>query len=215
MTNPRADESADRQLMARLLRGDEHALEELLQDQWDALVDYAASLLGSLDDAQDVVQDAFVRFWNRRRAWQPGSTARPILFRIVRNLALDQRRGAEVRAKWAASTALRQTVEPPVGAGALEEQELRAAIDLALQNLGERQREVVVLSRFHGLSRQQVTEVTGLAPGTVSNLLSDAMSRLCQELAPYLEAAPPLARRRVVLRKIQGAGCRPPLRPPK
>jgi len=197
-----SEHQADRELMARLLRGDEQALEELLQEHWDALVDYATSLLGSLDDAQDVAQDAFVRVWNRRRAWQPGSSARAILFRIVRNLALDQRRGAEVRARWAASTALRAAPELPVAPGALEEQELRAAIELALRTLGDRQREVVVLSRFHGLSRQQVAEVTGLAPGTVSNLLSDAMSKLCQALAPHLEATPVLARRRVALRRI-------------
>jgi RNA polymerase sigma-70 factor (ECF subfamily) len=194
----------DSTAMDRLASGEESALEELLECYWDALVDYAASLVGSLDDAQDVVQDAFVRLWDRRSEWQKGTEPRPIMFRIVRNLALDLLRGANVRAKWAAAGNPGPVAADLVAAGELEAEELSHAIARALETLGEREREVVRLCRFHGMSRREVTKVTGLASQTVSNLLSAARMRLRRALAPHLEER---AARLFVIESLAEPGC--------
>lgn len=92
MTDPAALTAADRQLMARLATGDEVALEDILERHWGALLDYATRWLDTPDAAQDLVQEAFIRLWDRRERWDGQSGARPILFRMVRNLAIDHRR---------------------------------------------------------------------------------------------------------------------------
>lgn len=176
--------------MARLACGDEGALATMLHDHWPDLVAYGTHLLGSPDQAQDLAQEAFVRLWERRGDWQPNSTPRPILFRILRNLALDERRALLVRARCGpAIAAVGPAVVRPVGTDRVEAAELQAAIDDALRRLSEREREVVVLSRFHDLARAEIASITGLAPRTVSNLLSVAMARLARILSPRLEAA--------------------------
>lgn len=180
------DSALDERLLARLAQGDEAALESLLEQHWNALIDYAHGLLHSDDGAKDVVQEAFIRLWERRGDWRTGG-ARPILFRIVRNLALDQQRGASVRVRGAAAIRAAATPVAAVAQHSIEEQELSAAIAVALRALSDREREVVVLSRFHGLTRAQIAEVLTLAPQTVSNLLSVALARLWRALAPYLD----------------------------
>lgn len=174
-------------LMARLARGDETALTVLLNTYWSGLVRYGEHLLGSPDAAQDLAQAAFVRLWERRARWRAGSAPRPILFRLVRNLAVDERRAARTRDRSNPAAAL--AASPPVGTERVEAAELREAIARALADLGSREREIVVLSRFHEMSRAEIAAVTGLSPGSVSNLLSIGMARLARALAPALDAA--------------------------
>lgn len=187
-------------VLVRLAAGDESALAELLDRHWGAVVDYAFRLLGSRDAAQDVAQEAFVRLWEHRQRWAPDSSARAILLRIARNLAVDVRRAEAARFRWVAEAAPQAREAAVQQTELAEDQELLRALDRALDRLGEREREAVVLSRFHGLSRSQVAEVMGIAPSSVSNLLSVAMARLWRALAPHLDkpavGAPPWRRLR-------------------
>ena len=202
MTDPAALTAADRQLMARLATGDEVALEDILERHWSALLDYATRWLDTPDAAQDLVQEAFIRLWDRRERWDGQSGARPILFRMVRNLAIDHRR------QTAAVERSLQSLPPalPVAPSAetIEEEELLAALHQALERLNPREREIVILSRIQGLTRSEVAAVTGLAPGTVSNLLSIGMSRLRRAVERIIgdPEAPPLRPPRGHLRKI-------------
>ncbi len=176
MTHPSAANAADRHLMARLATGDEAALEDILERHWGSLLDYAARWLDTPDVAQDLVQEAFIRLWDRRARWDGQSGARPILFRMVRNLAIDHRRQAAANERRLKSLPAAPPVSPI--ADGLEETELIDAVYQALERLNPREREIVVLSRIQGLTRAEVAAVTGLAPGTVSNLLSLGMTRL-------------------------------------
>ena len=202
MTDPAALTAADRQLMARLATGDEVALEDILERHWSALLDYATRWLDTPDAAQDLVQEAFIRLWDRRERWDGQSGARPILFRMVRNLAIDHRR------QTAAVERSLQSLPPalPVAPSAetIEEEELLAALHQALERLNPREREIVILSRIQGLTRSEVAAVTGLAPGTVSNLLSIGMTRLWRAVERITgdPKAPPLRPPRGHLRKI-------------
>jgi RNA polymerase sigma-70 factor (ECF subfamily) len=180
------DHAFQARLLARLATDDESALDALLEMHWDALIDYALGLNGSLDAAKDAVQEAFIRLWERRSHWERGSLAGPILYRIVRNQAVDQRRAEAVRARGAAVVELNQSVTATPDQ-TIDEQELAAAVRVALGALSAREREVVVLSRFHGLGRGEIAEVMALAPQTVSNLLSVGLTRLLRALGPYLD----------------------------
>ncbi len=189
MPIPRADGPTPDPVMIRLAEGDETVVALLLDRHWAAVVGYASGILGSSDLAQDVAQEAFVRLWDRRASWTAGHGPRPILFRIARNLALDLGRADRNLTPWAPDFAPPDPA--PLAPDRLEADELAAAIDGALARLNDREREVVVLSRIHGLSRSEIATVTGLRPGSVSNLLSVGMLRLARSLAPYLGTAGP------------------------
>lgn len=175
--------------LVRLRRGSSEALEELLNAYRSSLVAYAYKLVdGRSDLAEDLVQEAFVRLWERRAAWKEGSAPAPILYTLVRNLALNERRNRNTRK-------LLLRLQPfPSRAGLTPEKELEGhelgdAINRAVDALPARRREVFRLAWFHGLSYQEVADVLSITPRTVANQMSSALKELRTVLRPHLEEA--------------------------
>lgn len=181
----------DEHLIARLASGDPDALAVLMSLHWSAVVTYAYGFLEAQDAAEDVAQTAFVRLWEGRSRWRLDSTPRGLLFRIARNLALNERRHAGVKAEWQ----VRASSSPVAGSvpqsDEVEADELRRAAEEAIRGLPTRRREVFELARFHGLSYRQIADALEISPQTVANQMSSALSELRERLASFLEAPSP------------------------
>lgn len=176
----------DRELMKRLRIDDTTALDELMALYWEDLVRYAWSIVDSADDAEDIAQQVFLQLWRRRRQFEHrGAGVRSYLLRIARNLSLnEQRRRLVIRN---AAPRLRDSIaRQPTPVESLEEAELKAAVQVALDELPPRRREVYTLIRFHGLSYREAAEVMGISPQTVANQLSSALAELRRSLRVYL-----------------------------
>src|SRR4051812_8134643 len=119
----------------------------------------------SLADAEDVVQEAFVRFWRHQRQL-PGDP-RALLVISIRRAALDLARSSDRRhaREQRADGGLEETVTlfaPLPGEG----DERRQEIEVALQRLPDEQREVLVLKIWQQLTFEQVGEVLDISPNT-------------------------------------------------
>lgn len=168
---------------------DADALGELLRRFWRPLVAYSSRLLGDRAAAEDVVQHAFVRLWERGHALPAGDAVRPFLYHVVRNLAANEWRRQQTRRSWMDD----ECALPPAVAlpdQGVEEDELAAALAAAVERLPGRRREVFVLSRYHALTNAQIAEVLGIAPQTVANQLVSALRELKAMLGPHLEERP-------------------------
>lgn len=174
-------------LASRMSGGDSTALGVVMERYWSSLVRYANSLLGDRDAAEDVAQQTFVKLWERRDAWHVEGSILPLLFRITRNSSLDRLRRRAGREKAHCGAPAPTPVPTPVQL--LDQKELRAAVNTAVDSLPERRREVLILTRMHGLSRIEVAEIMDLAPQTVANHLRLAMNEVRAELAPYVSPA--------------------------
>jgi len=154
---------------------------------WAPLVRYLWTILGSRDSAQDAAQEAFVRLWQRRENWQPGS-ARVLLFRIGRNAALDIQRLAQVRRRWRRDRSGRPELQrqPYLPDQELEVSEFQAGFAAAIEKLPNRRREVFELVRLNGLTYQEAAEVLVLSPQTVANQMALAHRDLRSMLADFL-----------------------------
>ncbi|MFW6078002.1 MAG: sigma-70 family RNA polymerase sigma factor [Gemmatimonadota bacterium] len=179
--DPSSTGERDTELLRRLRSDDAAALDELLQAYWTPLVTYAAGLTARVAAAEDVVQEAYVRLWSRRRTWRPGS-ARALLYRMVRNLALNERRRARTHERLA-PPARRAGPSP---SEVMEGREVAGAVREAIDALPSRRREVFLLSREQGLSHREIAEALNLSPQTVANQISAALGDLRAALAPYL-----------------------------
>src|SRR5690606_3826387 len=130
--------------------------------------------------------------WEKRESWREGSAPAPILYTLVRNLALNERRNRATR-----SMLLRlQSFGTRVGLTPdrdLEGRELGEAIERAVEALPTRRREVFRLAWFHGLSYQEVADVLSITPRTVANQMTSALKELRSVLGPQLDER--LARR--------------------
>ena len=136
-------------------------------------------------DAEDVVQEAFVRFWvNRGRADDPVA----YLFACVRRAALDWRRSGRRRQRREEAAA---RPDAPVGSAPLfiagaEREERRAAIEAALAALPVNQREVLVMKVWAKLTFPQIAEALEIPPDTAASRYRYALARLRGQLAEEL-----------------------------
>lgn len=172
-------------LQEEVRQGNADALQCLVDQLWQPLLGFAFRLTRCEDTAEDVVQRAFIRFWERREQWRPGSNPKLILYTVVRNLALNQIDSDQARARRRADRRMpRPAVATPVQI--LDERELLLAFQAALDNLPPRRREALVLARFHDMTHVEVAEVMGLTPRTVTNHISSALAELEVALGRYL-----------------------------
>ena len=141
-------------------------------------------ITGSAADAEEVVQDAFVKAYRARGRFRSGAPFRPWLLAIVANEARNRRRSSARRAR----LSLELAEERPSGgaapspAVALLAREERAELLAAVDRLGEEQRAAVACRYFLGLSEAETAAVLGCRPGTVKSRLSRALARLEEEL---------------------------------
>jgi RNA polymerase sigma-70 factor (ECF subfamily) len=112
-----------------------------------------------------------------------------VLYTIVRNLALNGRKSARVRAR--SDVRLRLPRPAPLTApeDALQADELTRALQAAIDSLPPRRREILLLSRFDSLSRHEIADLLGLAPQTVANHLALVLAELRVKLRSFLSPA--------------------------
>jgi RNA polymerase sigma-70 factor (ECF subfamily) len=153
----------------RLIASDHRALEAVFREAHEPLVAYARRLVHESAQARDIVQVAFIRLWEHRASLDPERSVRAWLFRTVRNEALTRLRDARNQARSLEGWDDPPHWRPPQPEVLLEESELGRAMATWLDDLPERQREAVRLSRFEGLSHEEIAAVMEIAPRTVNN----------------------------------------------
>ncbi len=85
----RAMPISDEELIERVKKGDDVAFAELLQRFLGPVYRFTLRLLGRPQDAEDVVQDVWLKVWNKRATFQPGKRVKPWIFQIAYNTAID------------------------------------------------------------------------------------------------------------------------------
>jgi RNA polymerase sigma-70 factor (ECF subfamily) len=149
-----------------------------LDQHGSALVLFARQWVAGHADAEDVVQEAFVRFWRSRER-----VAEPVgyLYACVKRCGLDWQRAGKRRSRREEATARPES--EPMFAGALEQDERRIAIEAALVNLPEKQREVLVMRIWGGLTFAQIAAALEISADTAASRYRYAINRLHEELA--------------------------------
>lgn len=173
-------------LTPRVCAGDERAFRALFDALYHPLLRFAGSLVRDPAAAEDLVQDAFVRLWDRRENLDPAQSLRPYLFRAVRNLAFNHRRDDRTHQRLLGDAVIDDLSAVPRRAPLPDQvasgRELERELDRLLHALPPRQREALVLSRMEGLSHAEVAEAMGCAPRTVNNHLVAALATLKRHL---------------------------------
>jgi RNA polymerase sigma-70 factor (ECF subfamily) len=172
------------ELIEGLRTGNPAALRSLLEIHWGPLVRYARRMLPEPDEAQDVVQEAFVRLWARRTRWTVEGSRRALLFTITRRAALDELRRRDRRGR--AARAFQGPAPPTLPSQDAAADELKAAAAAAVASLPPKRQEVFRLVREAGLSYAEVAEVMDVSPQTVANQMSLALSDLRQALRHHM-----------------------------
>jgi RNA polymerase sigma factor (sigma-70 family) len=172
------------QAVAEPLQETGPAFDELYRQSRDDVYAYAAGLLRDREAAEDVTGAAFERAYRNRHRFDPGrGSARAWLFGIARNAALDELRR---RGRHASLVAEPLDLADPAALRAVEQSERRLMLAGAMENLGARERELVALKFFAGLSNAEIARVLGLSESNAGTRLHRAINKLreaCDEPA--------------------------------
>src|SRR5215212_9442514 len=173
----------DAELIDRARKGDVMAYEELVRAYQDVAVRTAA-IFAPDGEAEDAVQDAFVKAYAALGRFRIEAPFRPWLLQIVANEARNRRRSAGRRAGLALRSAedRRPDDAAPSPESAVLASEQRAWLLDAIGTLREDDRDVIAARYFLELSEAETAAVLGLPRGTAKSRLSRALGRLRTEL---------------------------------
>jgi len=184
---------SDERLVELSLDGDEGAFGVLVRRYQRRLTAFLSQLVGDMELARELSQEAFVRAWSALERFNPKYRFSTWLFRIAHNLGIDQ-----LRRRRLLTTPLYRTdsegdevevVVPDLDKdplGHLENQALASELREVIDGLRPEYRELVLLRHFGGLSYQEIADFTEMPLGTVKNKLFRAHSVLRKALTEFL-----------------------------
>lgn len=188
----------DVRLMLEVGEGNAAAFEELMLRYQPRLLNVITHIVGSRDQAEDLVQEVFLRVFRARKTYKPGAKFSTWLFTIANNVAsnairtlarrheikLDARASGPMGANPLEAIVMADSSQIP--ARQLDKLETREIVRLAVETLGHRQRMAVLLSKFEGMGYDEIAEVMEMSPQAVKSLLFRARANLRDVLTPYL-----------------------------
>src|SRR5579862_1828479 len=160
----------DAELVARVGRGDRAAAERLMLRHLPKMLALARRMLSDPAEAEDAVQDAFMRLWTHAGRWQPGRAKfETWLYRVTLNKCFDRLRK---RAPASLDEAVEVADPAPRADSVLEKAGLAEEIEAALQALPERQRAAIVLCHHQEMGNIEAAEVLGISVEALESLLA-------------------------------------------
>ena len=193
------DLDPDVRLMLAVRDGDSAAFEQLVTRYQGRLLTVLQHWLGQRDQAEDLVQEVFLRVFRARKDYQPAARFSTWIFTIAHNVARNARRTLSRRREvhmqqqatesreLAALEELAKAASGLMPARQLDKREMSDIVNLAIGTLNERQRMAVLLCKFEGLSYVDIADTMEMTPSAVKSLLSRARGNLREALEPYLQ----------------------------
>jgi RNA polymerase sigma factor (sigma-70 family) len=160
----------DAEFVARVARGDRAAAQALMRRHLPRMLGLARRMLGDSAEAEDAVQDAFMRLWTHAARWQPGRAKfETWLYRVTLNKCFDRLRQRPV----AALDAALEVADPAPGPGSgLDNAFISRNVEAALQALPERQRAAIQLCHYQECGNIEAAEILGISVEALESLLS-------------------------------------------
>lgn len=188
----------DVRLMLQVRDGSATAFEELVLRYQGRLLTVLEHLVRDRDRAEDLAQEVFLRVFRARHNYTAGAKFSTWLFTIANNVASNSRRDRsrrkEVRAGGDNDTSAEPLDRMALAASGLmptrqlDKAEMAEIVRLAIEQLSERQRLAVLLSKFEGMSYADIAATMGMSVQAIKSLLSRARGNLKAFLEPYMQS---------------------------
>ena len=178
----------DAETVKRILAGDADAFRLLVDRHGRTLHRLAYRITGSADDAEDVVQEAFIRAYRQLASWDGRAAVSTWLHRITVNCALDLLRSRQRRPE---DSGKEETLMSHHEPGTPQERhargsEIRKAVARAMESLSTNERTAFVLRHFEGMSIDEIGRALGTKVNATKHTVFRAVQKLRQELEPLV-----------------------------
>lgn len=165
--------------------GNDRLFDYFFDKYYQGLCVYAFKVLHSRDKAEDVVQEFFVKIWDKRESLKIESSVKSYFMRSVHNNCLDYLSRQDTRESYKAYQLAHSTYKDLVDYPLLDF-ELEQLLNKAINALPEKIRETFVMSRMDGLSYKEIADQQGVSVKTIEYRVGKALAILRTELRDYL-----------------------------
>lgn len=155
--------------------------EEMYKTYYGLLRNWAENIIGDHDASHDVVQEVFLKLWNRKDELQAILNPKAYLLKSVVHASVAYLEKSKKATTLSDST---RDASMSVDSGLLTK-ELEQSIQTALATLPPKCKAVFILSRFEELKNKEIAELLGLSVKTVENQMGIALKKMRMELKPY------------------------------
>jgi len=171
--------TTDGELIQRAADGDRSAFEVLYRRYARPVFGLALRRLGDRGRAEDAVQETFASIWRSAASYRPDrGPGAPWLYAVARNAIVDR-----ARSRTETPTEIPEEAAPgPTPSDRAEQSWVAWRVHRALEELPEREREVIALAYWSGLSQSEVAEFLGIPLGTVKTRTRSALAHLADIL---------------------------------
>jgi len=184
-------------LVNQVKDGDRNAFREIVEDNKKKIFYLAYDLTGSLQDAEDLSQDVFIKAFRSMHTFKGEASISTWLYRITLNTFLDQKRRKSYETERNQHTLDEHLAAEPVFNGNhttlnpetyAESQQMQMHIEQALEHLSPRERSVFIMRHLQGMSGKTVGELLSISEGTVKSLMSRAIKKMQNVLGFYKDS---------------------------
>ena len=183
----------DEMLVAQFQTGHLDAFDDLMKRYKGQIYAYLLRSVKNYEDAEELTIEAFFKAYRALDTWQPQARFSTWLYKIAHNLAIDFHRSKSRRQTYSLDDEELSIDEPTAvdlwsnPEWEVEEKDRHRVIRDAIDQLSPKQKEVFMLNRYQGLQIKEITEVLGMAEGTVKIHLHRAVRKLQTLLQPLWE----------------------------
>ncbi|MFA6275833.1 MAG: RNA polymerase sigma-70 factor [Pedobacter sp.] len=164
----------------------DQSFEQLFKAHYKALHAYANMILKDLDLAEEIVQNMFLRFWEKRELLNVETSIKAYLYKCVYNDSLNYLKHEKVKVKYHDFTKHTMSELSESAAAKVELGELQFNLRVALNELPEQCRTIFQMSRFEELKYREIAERLGISIKTVENQMGKALKILRIKLVDFL-----------------------------
>ncbi|MBV6646079.1 MAG: RNA polymerase sigma-70 factor [Cyclobacteriaceae bacterium] len=174
-------------LVDRLRNKDKRAFELVFNEYFDTLTTYAFRFLDTREEAEEIVQEVFVKFWEKCESLAPDSSVKSYLYRSVHNTCLNQIKHEKVKDTYRQYIIgyMEDRTDDPYDEK--NEDALYDRIMEEVNNLPPRCSEIFKLSRFEGLKYQEIADHLDISIKTVEVQMGKALKVLRTKLQQYFD----------------------------
>jgi len=177
---------SEKQVLETLRQGNESAFEMIFRTYYQPLCRYAYSFLRDKEEAEEVVQAAFIGFWEKQSKLAIETSLKSYLYRMIRNSCLNVIKHEKVKQQHVAHELAVMEVSHESVSQNVQANELEIKIAEAMKTLPEQCRIVFQLSRFEELKYQEIADQLQISIKTVENHMGKALKLMRVQLKEYL-----------------------------
>ena len=170
-------------IIEQLKEGNQKIFDELFRNYYKGLCLFGKQYINDIDIIEEVVQDVFLKIWEKRHQLEPHSSFKTYLFTSVRNGCIDYIRKEKVRNKYSQSEI--QTGQFYIEPDDIPDNQMINKIKKAIEKLPKQRRKIFRMSRFLGLKYKEIAERLNISPKTVENQMGIALKQLRELLKEY------------------------------